>query len=69
VTDEKGNVVHWNFETQPPSILIHAGWTSKSLKPGDQVTLVARPAKNGSPIGLLSKVVLADGEELTPNEK
>ena len=69
VTDEKGNIVHWNFETQPPSILVHAGWTSKSLKPGDQVTLVARPAKNGSPIGLLSKVVRADGEELTPNEK
>src|SRR5271163_2925399 len=53
VTDEKGNVVHWNFETQPPTILIHAGWTRTSLKPGDQVTLVARPAKNGSPIGLL----------------
>jgi hypothetical protein len=69
VTDDKGNVAHWNFETQPPSILIHAGWHRDSLKPGDQVTLVATPAKNGSPIGLLSKVVLADGQELTPTEK
>ena len=69
VTDDKGNVVHWNFETQPPSILIHAGWTRNSLKPGDQVTLTASPAKNGSPIGILTKVVLADGQELTPTEK
>ena len=69
VTDDKGKVVHWDFETQPPSILIHAGWHRTSLKPGDQVTLVAVPAKNGSPIGLLRRVILADGAELTPTEK
>jgi hypothetical protein len=69
VTDEKGNVVHWNFETQPPSILVHAGWTRNSLKPGDQVTLTASPAKNGSAIGILTKVVLTNGQELTPTEK
>jgi hypothetical protein len=69
VTDDKGNVVHWNFECQPPSILIHAGWTKTSLKPGDQVTVVARPTRNGSPIGIVSKVVLGNGQELTPTEK
>lgn len=69
VTDDKGNVAHWNFETQPPSILVHAGWNRSSLKPGDQVTLVATPAKNGSPVGLLQRVTLADGTELTPTEK
>ena len=69
VTDDEGNVVHWNFECQPPSILIHAGWTKTSLKPGDQVTVVARPTRNGSPIGIVSKVVLGNGQELTPTEK
>lgn len=69
VTDDRGNVAHWNFETQPPSILVHAGWNRSSLKPGDQVTLVATPAKNGSPVGLLQRVTLADGTELTPTEK
>jgi hypothetical protein len=69
VTDEKGNVVHWNFECQPPSILMHAGWTKNSLKPGDQVTIVARPTRNGAPIGIVSKIVLANGQELTPTEK
>lgn len=69
VTDDTGKVAHWDFETQPPSILVHAGWHRDSLKPGDQVTLVAVPAKNGSTIGLLQKVTLANGEELTPTEK
>jgi len=69
VPDEKGNVVHWNFECQPPSILIHAGWTKSSLKPGDRVTIVARPVRNGAPIGIVSKVILANGQELTPTEK
>jgi hypothetical protein len=69
VTDEHGNVTHWNFETQPPSILNHAGWTRSSLKPGDQVTLVAHPVKNGAPVGIVMSVTLASGETLTPNEK
>ncbi len=69
VADDKGNVVHWNFEAQPPNILIHAGWTKDTLKPGDQVTIVASPAKNGAPVGIIQKVVLADGQELTMTEK
>lgn len=69
VTDDKGKVVNWNLECQPPSILNHAGWTKNSLKPGDKVAITLFPARNGSPVGLLNKVVLADGQELTPNEK
>lgn len=69
VTDAKGNVVHWDLENQPPSILSHAGWTRSSLKPGDQVSIVISPAKNGSPVGLLSKVIFPNGDELTPTEK
>lgn len=69
VTDDKGEVVHWNFEAQPPNILIHAGWTKNTLKPGDQITLVGTAAKNGAPIGIIQKVVVADGQELTMVEK
>ena len=69
VTDEHGQVVHWNFEAQPPSILTHAGWTRNSLKPGEQVTIYTHPAKNGTPIGILMKVVLANGQELTQDER
>ena len=64
VTDDKGGVVHWNFEAQPPNILVHSGWTKNSLKPGDQVTIVGSPTKNGAPIGIIQKVILSDGQEL-----
>jgi len=69
VTDDKGNVTHWNFESQPPSILRHAGWTKDSLKVGDPATITFHPVKNGASVGILMSVVLADGTELTPNEK
>ena len=69
VTDDKGEVVHWNFEAQPPNILIHAGWTKNTLKPGDQITLVGTAAKNGAAIGIIQKVVLSNGQELTMVEK
>jgi hypothetical protein len=69
VADEHGQLAHWDFEAQPPSILAHAGWTRNSLKPGDQVTIYMHPAKNGTSIGILMKVVLANGQELTQDER
>jgi hypothetical protein len=35
------------------------------LNPGDQVTVYLNAAKNGATVGILQKVVLADGKELT----
>jgi hypothetical protein len=69
VNDDKGSVVQWSFETQPPNVLVHAGWTRNSLKPGDQVTIVGSPAKNGAPVGIIQKVILPNGQELTPNPR
>jgi hypothetical protein len=69
VTDDKGNVVHWSCETLSPSRLVRAGWTRTSLKPADQVTITLLPAKNGTPVGYLEEVVLADGTKLTRTEK
>ena len=42
------------------------GWTNgrQSLKPGDDVTISFHPAKNGMKVGILDKVVLADGTVL-----
>src|SRR5262245_19523775 len=69
VADDKGRVVRWKFEAQPPNILTHAGWNRDSLKPGDQVTLVGSAAKNGAPIGIMQRIILANGQELTQTAK
>ena len=68
VKDDKGNVTHWSTETFSPGKLAHMGWTIDCIKPGDEVTITLNPAKNGSPVGYLLKVVLADGKELGTKE-
>ena len=65
VTDDKGNVEHWVAETTNPGMLNRVGWTRDSLKPGDQVTLIANPNKVGARVVFLQKVVLSNGKELT----
>jgi hypothetical protein len=65
VADDAGNVVHWVAETTNPAMLSRVGWTRDSLKPGDQVTLVANPNKVGARVVFLQKVVFAGGQELS----
>ena len=59
------------METNSPGILTRAGWTRRSLKAGDEVTIILCAAKNGQPVAYVgagdpgTKVVFADGRELT----
>lgn len=69
VRDDKGNVVHWTAETLSPSSLARAGWTSHSVKPGDEVTVVLMPAKNGAPVGHFHEIILKDGRKLDVGEE
>lgn len=49
---------------------MHAGWNKNTLKPGDKVAITLSPARNGTPVGILNKVVLLDtGQEFTQQEK
>ena len=70
VTDKSGKVVRWAVETNSPAILTRAGWTSRSVKPGDEVTVILCPAKNGAPVAYIgsgdpgTKVIFSNGKEL-----
>lgn len=70
VKDSSGKVVNWGVETNSPGILGRAGWTRRSLKAGDKITIIVCPAKNGQPVAYAgsgdpgTKVVFADGREL-----
>jgi hypothetical protein len=44
--------------------MIRVGWTDKSLKPGDQITLTALPVKSGAPVGRIIEITLANGQKL-----
>jgi len=48
VKDESGKVSNWGFEMGSPNGLMRAGWTRKSMKLGDVVTIEGSRAKDGS---------------------
>ena len=64
VTDEKGATKLWSVEMTAPAYLARAGWTSKTVKPGDKVTVSVRPMRNGDPGGLFVNITLPDGRVL-----
>jgi hypothetical protein len=67
VTNEKGVVETWGIEGMSPNYLGRRGWTKNSLKPGDKVSIVIRPMRDGSPGGMFVRAMLADGRELRPS--
>jgi hypothetical protein len=54
----------WGLEGTSPSMLARKGWTRTELKPGDKVTVVFNPVRDGALNGALSYVILADGRVL-----
>ena len=61
VKGEDGKVVTWMAETQAPPIMYPAGYRRDTFKPGDEVTVVVSPARNGRPVGHIREVVTAAG--------
>ena len=62
--DDKGVVTHWNIEAPPPTMLVERGWNKSSLKAGQVVTMHFNAAKSGSPVGIMRKAVMPNGEDL-----
>lgn len=51
VKDQDGASQVWSLEGGAPSGLIRDGWTSKTLKPGDELILTVQPLRSGAPGG------------------
>jgi hypothetical protein len=68
VKDQKGTIEKWSAEMGSVGMLARAGWKRDTVKPGDGVTLIGKPSKDGKPAMLLDKVVLASGEELPASD-
>jgi Family of unknown function (DUF6152) len=61
VTDTDGKVVHWNLELASPNYLKRAGWSSTSLKQGDEVTVEGSLARSGASMANARLVTFPDG--------
>lgn len=66
VKDADGKVTRWAFEMAAAGQLRRAGLSRADrggLKPGDEVTVIALAARDGSNSGLLQELKMADGRE------
>ena len=69
VKDEAGQAVTWAFENSNVHTLANQGYNRNTLKVGQEITAIVNPAANGSPLGIIVKVVLADGKEIMSRER
>jgi hypothetical protein len=56
-----GRTDQWMIETSNPNGLMRLGWSKRSLKPGDEITVEAYRAKDGSNTANAARITLADG--------
>jgi Family of unknown function (DUF6152) len=64
-----GRPVEWGIELDSPRSLIRTGWKPHLIKPGDNITVVIHPKRDGSDAGGYLSGTAADGSVLPPKGK
>lgn len=54
----------WDIEASSINLMVGEGWNRTTYKPGDPITVVAHPMRNGSKGALLFYVIKPDGTRL-----
>jgi len=65
VKDDTGKVTSWTFELASPKVLAQNGWKGRSRNVGDEVTVEAAQAKDGSTMANARIDTLADGRRVS----
>jgi hypothetical protein len=66
VKSADGRAVVWRLEGMSPNSLTWDGWSSRTLKPGDEVRMTIEPLRSGAPGGTWSpkKTSFKDGRPI-----
>ena len=66
VKQDDGSTVTWSLEGQSPGLLVREGWTSRTLKPGDDLGMRIAPLRSGAPGGAWAadQISFRDGRAL-----
>jgi hypothetical protein len=62
LVSEGGSTVEWSIEMSSPGHLIRSGWKRNSLKPGDRITVVIHPLREGANGGGFVSATRVDGK-------
>ncbi|MEO6341311.1 MAG: DUF6152 family protein [Caulobacteraceae bacterium] len=64
VPGEKGAVEQWGVECTSVNFMTRRGWNKDSLKPGDKISMVVAPLKDGSHGGSMISVTTVNDKPL-----
>jgi hypothetical protein len=68
---ENGTPVEYGIEGSSVNTLLRIGWGPKTFKPGDKISVIINPLRDGTKAGAFVKATLPDGRILssgqTPN--
>jgi hypothetical protein len=54
----------WDIEASSTNLMVSRGWNRMTYKPGDRITVVAHPSRDGSKVVLLFYAIKSDGTRL-----
>ena len=60
-----GRTVEYSIEMGSPNTMSRKGWRRSTFKPGDKVSVVMNPMRDGSPGGSLVSAIDAQGNRLS----
>ena len=63
VKEASGTVTNWVVEVWNPVTQANRGWSRSTFKPGDEVSVDVRAAKNGRPVGMIRGNIVINGKE------
>lgn len=61
---QNGKTEKWSGWLTAPNKLSRAGWTKRTLEPGDKIKVGGTPHKEGNPVLQIRSLVGPDGKEL-----
>ena len=64
VPNGRGGMAEWDVEGGTPGNLRRTGWSRDVIKPGEKISVVIRPLKNGSTGGMLVRANRGDGSAI-----
>ena len=64
VPDADGTLVEWSIECGSPNTMSRQGWKRSTIMPGDKVSVLGNPMRDGTNAALLVNITLPDGRVL-----
>jgi len=62
--ENNGAIEEWSVEMAAPIQVFQGGWNAHTLKPGDKITVILHPMRDGSKGGNFISATAADGGQL-----